>query len=202
MPNQTAISETDAGRDAGAIPIGWQVRELRKAKGISTAALATAIGKSAGYVNNVEHDRTEISVTGLKRISDALGVHISWFFQSANMPNAGEAGFVVRHDNRRQLQLAKAGIHEELLSPSLSGDIQMVLSTFAPGAVTGNVPTETDAEMAGMVLSGKLDLRIDDKQFHLQQGDSFLVPRGSTRICENKSAEDSVTVWVNTPPVY
>jgi transcriptional regulator with XRE-family HTH domain len=189
-------------RDTDPPPLGAQIRDLRKAKSISTAALAEAIGKSAGYINNIEHERTEISVTGLKRISDALDVHISWFFQALNVPNSEEAGFVVRHDNRRQLRLAGAGINEELLSPLLTSDIQMVLSTFAPGAITGNEPTQTDAEMAGIVLSGQLDISIDDKQFHLEQGDSFLVPKGARRQCENKSGNDSVTLWVNTPPVY
>jgi mannose-6-phosphate isomerase-like protein (cupin superfamily) len=56
--------------------------------------------------------------------------------------------------------------------------------------------------MAGMVLSGELDISIDDKQFHLEQGDSFIVPKGARRKCENKSAKDSITLWVNTPPVY
>lgn len=202
LMSAAAKSRTAGQRSAEPLPIGRQIRDLRKAKAISTAALAKTIGKSAGYVNNVEHERTEISVSGLKRISDALGVHISWFFQAMNVPVPEESGLVVRHNNRRQLQLTMAGIHEELLSPSLSGDVQMVLSTFAPGSVTGNAPTSTDAEMAGLVLAGSLELCIDDKQFHLEAGDSFVVPRGASRKAENKSSEDSVTVWVNTPPVY
>ncbi len=202
MLSSSTNMQADENHKTETMPIGRQIRELRKAKGLSTDALAKAIGKSAGYINNIEHERNEVTVTALKSIADALNVHISWFFQAINMPSADEMGFVVRHDNRRELQLAKAGIYEELLSPSLSGDIQMVLSTFAPGAVTGEKATKTDAEMAGFVLSGAIDLQIDDKQFHLEKGDSFLVPKGASRKCENKSSEDSITLWVNTPPVY
>ena len=78
----------------------------------------------------------------------------------------------------------------------------MVLSTFEPGAVTGNEPTETDAEMAGYVLSGEIELTIDDKVFQLEAGDSFAVPKAARRKCENKGVRESVTLWVNTPPVY
>ena len=202
MLSSSTNMQADENHKTETMPIGRQIRELRKAKGLSTDALAKAIGKSAGYINNIEHERNEVTVTALKSIADALNVHISWFFQAINMPSADEMGFVVRHDNRRELQLAKAGIYEELLSPSLSGDIQMVLSTFAPGAVTGEKATKTDAEMAGFVLSGAIDLQIDDRQFHLEKGDSFLVPKGASRKCENKSSEDSITLWVNTPPVY
>ncbi len=202
MSSAKARHQPNEAPDTEPLPVGIQIRELRKAKGFSTAKLAEAIGKSTGYVNNIENERTEVTVTALKGISDALGVHISWFFQVINMPSPEEMGFVVRHDNRRELQLAKAGIYEELLSPSLSGDIQMVLSTFAPGAITGETATKTDAEMAGFVLSGAIDLQIDDKQFHLEKGDSFLVPKGSSRKCENNSADESITLWINTPPVY
>lgn len=202
MTNLNAASQAVDNQNGDALPLGAQIRDLRKARGLSTAALAKAVGRSAGYINNVEHERTEISVTYLKLISDALNVHISWFFQGLDMPDTNEAGFVVRHDNRRRLQLTGAGISEELLSPILTSDIQMVLSTFAPGAVTGDIATQTDAEMAGVVLSGALDISIDEKQFHLEKGDSFLVPKGASRKCENRTSEESITLWVNTPPVY
>jgi len=202
MTDPNAAKQAFENYTADALPLGGQIRDLRKARGLSTAALAKAVGRSAGYINNVEHERTEISVSNLKLISDALNVHISWFFQGLDMPDSDEAGFVVRRDNRRRLRLAGAGISEELLSPILTGDIQMVLSTFEPGAVTGDIPTQTDAEMAGVVLSGALDISIDERQFHLEQGDSFLVPKGASRKCENNTSTESVTLWVNTPPVY
>lgn len=184
------------------LPLGRQIRELRKAKGLSTAELADAIGRSAGYVNNVEHDRTDVSVTSLDQISRALGVHISWFFQAMSLPAREEAGFVVRKDNRRQLTLATDGISEELLSPTLTGKSQLIVSTLVPGAVTGGPATKADAEMAGLVLSGVLDLGIDGRVFHLEAGDSFFVPEGASHESENGSSEDSVTLWVVTPPVY
>ena len=202
MHKANAITEMGEDHNAAPLPIGQQIRDLRKAKGLSTASLARAIGKSAGYVNNIENERTDVTVTSLTQISQALGVHISWFFQAADMPDPEETGYVVRHDNRRQLHLAGAGIYEELLSPSLTGDIQMVLSTFSPGAVTGSEPTKTEAEMAGFVLSGTLEISIDDKTFQLEKGDSFTVPKGAARRCRNESSEDSISVWVNTPPVY
>ena len=184
------------------LSIGRQVKDLRRAKGLSTAVLAKAIGRSAGYINNLEHDRTDVSVTVLNAISEALGVHISWFFQAINAPEPDEAGFVVRQGNRRQLRFTGVGISEELLSPSLNGKSQMIVSTFAAGAETGEAAITTDAEMAGLVLSGTLNLSIDDHEFRLNKGDSFFVPEGASHKSENKSAEDSVTLWVVTPPVY
>ena len=44
------------------LPIGDQIRALRKAKGLSTASPTTAIGKSTGFVNRIEHERTAVTV--------------------------------------------------------------------------------------------------------------------------------------------
>ena len=199
---ELGATKTVAGGTSDTVSIGQQIRALRRAKGISTADLATQIGRSAGYINNVERDRTDVSVTALSNISEALGVHISWFFQTTNLPDPEEAGLVVRAHNRRQLMLTRAGITEELLSPSLEGKSQMIISTFRPGAVTGSKPIRTDAEMAGMVVAGELLLSIDEEQFHLHVGDSFFVPKGASHKSENPGSADSVTLWVVTPPVY
>lgn len=169
---------------------------------MSTADLALEIGRSVGYVNNLENDRNDVSVTALNNICNVFGVHISWFFQVINMPRPEEAGFVVREDNRRLLQFSKSGIREELLSPTLTGKSQIILSTFRPGAVTGEEPTNTDAEMAGVVISGSLELTVDDQHFELSEGDSFLIPPGASRKCRNSSENDSVTLWAVTPPLY
>ena len=58
-------------------PLGGQIRDLRAARGMSLAALAEAIGKSIGYVSQIERGRSEISISTLKAISEALGVQIS-----------------------------------------------------------------------------------------------------------------------------
>lgn len=184
------------------IPIGEQIRALRKAKKMSTANLAVAIGKSAGFVNNIEKGRSEVSVTILKRVGDVLGVNISWFFQGFNSVTPDEAGLVVRQDNRRTLSLSQAGITEELLSPTVDAESQLLMTTIAPGASTGEAPITTDGEMTGVVLSGSLQLTIGERQFLLHAGDSFVVPKGVPHHSFNPGEEESRSIWSTTPPVF
>ena len=129
-------SEKNARNDVphrSRVLIGSEIRDLRKAKGLKLAELAFRIGRSIGFMSQIERGLSEISVQDLRRIAATLDVPLGWFFMHEDTPQ-DERGYVVRAVNRRILGSAEAGLTEELLSPDLGGDFEIVLSTFEPGA--------------------------------------------------------------------
>jgi transcriptional regulator with XRE-family HTH domain len=183
-------------------PLGNQIRDLRDARGLTLAELARAIGKSIGYVSQIERDRSEVSISTLKAISEALNVQIGWFFQGYDLRVPAEHGYVVRRDNRRRLNFPGTGIAEELLSPTLTGEAELILSTFAPGARSGDEQVSRMAEQSGYVIAGQLQLDVGARQFVLQAGDSFRIGRGESFSASNPGAETSIALWVIAPPLY
>lgn len=183
-------------------PLGNQIRDLRAARGMSLAALARAIGKSVGYVSQIERGRSEVSISTLKAVSDELGVQISWFFQGYDPRVPSEHGHIVRREHRRRLDFPGTGIEEELLSPTLTGEAELILSTFAPGARSGEKPVSRMAEQSGYVIQGQLELKIGSKRFALRPGDSFRIGRGEAYTARNPGSVDSVSLWVIAPPRY
>lgn len=183
-------------------PLGSQIRDLRAARGMNLAALAEAIGKSVGYVSQIERGRSEISISALKAISDALGVQISWFFQGYDPRVPAEHGHIVRREHRRRLSFPGTGIEEELLSPTLTGEAELILSTFAPGARSGEEPVSRMAEQSGYVIEGELELEIGGTRFALRPGDSFRIGRAEAFTVRNPGSSNSVSLWVIAPPLY
>jgi transcriptional regulator with XRE-family HTH domain len=183
-------------------PLGNQIRDLRDARGLTLAELARAIGKSIGYVSQIERDRSEVSISTLKAISEALNVQIGWFFQGYDLRVPAEHGYVVRRDNRRRLNFPGTGIAEELLSPTLTGEAELILSTFASGARSGDGQVSRMAEQSGYVIAGQLQLDVGAKQFVLQAGDSFRIGRGESFSASNPGAQTSIALWVIAPPLY
>lgn len=189
--------------DPASVRIGHQIRDLRKAKGVTLQEMAKTIDRSVGYISQVERGVSTLPIPVLQSISEALGVQITWFFHSENEQALEELGHIVRADSRRQLDFIGTGIHEELLSPSLSGSLLMILSRFSPLASSDEQPRKRKGEEAGYVQSGELELQIGEQLFHLKEGDSFSMSADETHSVRNPSASDEATViWIITPPNY
>ncbi|MBV8916121.1 MAG: helix-turn-helix transcriptional regulator [Acetobacteraceae bacterium] len=192
----------EAGEGCGALEadIGSRIRELRKIKGYTLQRMAERLGVSIGFLSQIERSRSKLSISMLKKISDLLGVHMNWFFQEGGQGLAAERDVIVRAANRRRMTFTNLGIMEELLSPNLSGPLELLLSTIAPGA-DSECYSHHGAE-AGLVLSGRLELWVGDRHFELAAGDSFSFKSTETHRCRNPGATATKVVWVITPPHY
>ncbi|MGF1529431.1 MAG: cupin domain-containing protein [Candidatus Competibacterales bacterium] len=181
--------------------IGARIRELRTARAMTIADLARSIGRSVGYVSQVERNLSPVSVAVLGAISEALGVKITWFFQGDPTPEE-ERGRIVRAAHRRSLTFGDSGMHEAILSPQLVGELGMTLCTLSPGATSGEEPLYRDAEEVGLLLEGRLRLWSDDRDYLLDPGDSFCIPRPARHRWYNPGPATTVVVWAIAPPVY
>lgn len=179
--------------------LGRDLRALRKARGLTLADVSTSLGRSVGWLSQVERDLSNTSVTDLRQIADLYGVAISTLFGDTPA-RPGEAGRVVRADARRRIGDRVAGLAEELLSPDLTDDFEVVHSVFAPGARLDTSVTRPTQEV-GYVLSGRLDLWIGDAAFTLDPGDSFRI-RGEPYRWANPYSTPCAAIWVIAPPVY
>ena len=182
------------------------IRQLRKVRGITLQQLARATGKSVGFLSQVERNLTKPSVAALQDISEALSVHIGWFFPEDSAGSSEEREFIVRRQNRRRLTYSELsgpeylGLHDSLLSANLKGDLALGISRYEPGASTGDDSYDHEGEEAGLVLSGRLELSIDGRQFVLNAGNSFSFKSNLPHRYANPSSnEDTVVVWANTP---
>jgi transcriptional regulator with XRE-family HTH domain len=180
--------------------IGSMIRDLRLARGKTIAELAAAIGRSIGYVSQIERDQSGISIGTLQKIADALGVGINWFFQGPAAAPPGERDVVVRKGNRRILDLSAKGVVEELLSPTLTGQLELIITTFQPGSTTGRGGRLRKGEEAGLIMSGELDLCVDGKRFKLAPGDSYSLRHKGRHRFENRGSAPAVLMCVLTPP--
>lgn len=185
------------------VRIGSQIRDLRKSKGITMSVMAEKIGKSVGYISQVERGVSSLPIPILQSISEVLGVQITWFFHTDNPVEIDELNYIVRKNARRHLNFAGTGISEELLTPRLSGNLLMILTTLAPSAKSDKSPRKRKGEEAGYIQSGTLELTIGNKQFTLQQGDSFSIAGSEPHFVHNPSPDqDAVVVWTLTPGQY
>jgi transcriptional regulator with XRE-family HTH domain len=186
--------------------LGNEIRQLRKVRGVTLQQLAMATGKSVGYLSQVERNLTKPSVAALQDISEALAVHIGWFFPEDNAGSPQEREHIVRKANRRRLTYSELsgteylGLHDHLLSANLNGELALGISRYQPGASTGDDSYAHDGEEAGLVIAGQLQLTIGERVHLLEAGDSFsFKSRLQHRYANPSDREDTLVVWANTP---
>ena len=201
MLDNTAQKQTDKTdglieRSSGLI--GADIRALRQGRGWTLMDLAGHIGRSVGWLSQVERGTSEPSLSDMRQIASLFSLPVSFFF--SHSPAGHEADHIVRAGQRRLMSDDDTGLTEELLSPDLGGAFEMVRSVFAPGAHV-KAPVQRDTEEAGYVISGQLELCIDGTTHLLNAGDSFRFA-GDVFEWANKGKEEAVVIWVIAPPVY
>lgn len=179
--------------------LGADLRALRKSRGLTLAETARALGKSIGWVSQVERDLSAPRMRDLRRMAELYEVPLSLFFGAHDGPEA-ERGAIVRAGSRRTVGVHDSGLVETLLSPDLTDEFEMIHSTFQPGATRAEDIRRDTSELAYMV-AGKLDVWIDGAGFTVRAGDSFRI-RGEPYRWSNPYTRPAVAVWVISPPVY
>lgn len=175
------------------------LRALRQARSLTLAQISERMGRSVGWMSQVERGISMPTLGDLRRLADLFGVPMSLFY-TREQPADTDGEVVVRATARRRLGPAEAGLVEELLSPSLGGTFEMRRRVFAPG-VSSAVQPRREAEEAGFVLSGRLTIELDGVAQELEAGDSFRFKGRSVR-WTNPAETEAVVIWVMSPPVY
>jgi quercetin dioxygenase-like cupin family protein len=109
---------------------------------------------------------------------------------------------VVRADQRKILIYPGSGIRNELLSPDLKRDIQMMRVVIPPGADTGDVSLSHAGEECGFVLQGRLEVWVGDEHYTLGPGDTIYQPSTVPHRSRNIGDTDAIIVTAITPPSF
>ena len=179
--------------------LGVDLRALRKSRGITLIDLSEKIGRSVGWLSQVERDISSPTINELRQLAKEFQVPISLFFGSSEA-KANEVGRIVRKSARRKIGGGDIGLVEELLSPDLTDDFEVLRSVFNPNAKLENFVVRPTQEV-GYVVSGNLNLWIENEMFELEPGDSFRI-RGEQFKWANPNNENAIVIWVIAPPIY
>jgi len=181
--------------------LGPRIRALRQQREMTLAKLAARSGLSVGHLSQVERSLSTPSIPQLQQISHAMGMTIGWFFEREPPRDVEEDRVVVRAGRRKELRIEELGLIDELLVPNLDGALELLLCTIQPGG--GSLENYThEGEEAGLLLSGSLNLWVDDTLYVLESGDSFAFASTRPHRYLNRGLGPAQIVWAITPPSF
>lgn len=184
--------------DVNGRTLGADIRALRKARGVTLIDLSKSMGRSVGWLSQVERDLSTPTIADLGDIAKLLDVDISSLMQTGHAP--GEEGLIVRSTARRPIGSRTPGLVEGLLSPDLTDDFEVIHCHFEPGSQI-TTPLTRPTQEVGYIVKGRFQLTVADKCFRLSTGDSFRL-RGEPFSWSVPYANPCEIIWVISPPVY
>lgn len=188
--------------------VGGEIREVRKARGLTLTELGKKANCSAAYLSRIERGDTRINVELLEKIGLALEVDPKWFFPSRTGSGELERSYIVRTNNRRSMSelyarpFEELEFSDELISSSFAGTFYMVITTFPPNSNKSLKAEEgyvSDGEQHGLVIEGELELTLGDENIALKPGDSWSFPNTIPHRFCNIGKSKAKIIWASSP---
>ncbi len=179
--------------------VGQRIRALRTARSLSLKTVSSQSGFSIAMLSLIERGLSSASIRVLTKLATVLGATVADFIPGGDQGVTDPDTPVLRLAQRPLIDIWRAGITKQVLTPTRHGNHGLVLYevSIAPRGSTGGENYTHEGEEAGVVLEGVLQLCIQDESYLLNAGDGFRFLSATGHRFSNPS--DSVTrvLWVN-----
>ncbi|WP_342513599.1 XRE family transcriptional regulator [Sporosarcina sp. FSL K6-1522] len=149
--------------------LGANIKDLRLMKRMTLSDVSKKSGLSISFLSQVERSKSSVTMTSLKKISEALGVNVSHFFQAT----ATQSASITRKEDRKELNYRDMSFS----FANLGGDFQNpifepIIATLLPGE-TQKKPYSHKGQEFLYVLEGTLTVILNNEEQLLYPGDSL-----------------------------
>lgn len=177
--------------------LGLTLRVARRERGLTVEALAASAGVSSGLISQLERGRGNPAFLTLRRLAEALALPIAHFVQGPP-----SSGMLVRADQRKRLHLPDAELVHELLTPSLQGKLEVLITRIPPGWTNVLNPFMHEGEECIHLLEGALEVTVGKTRFALGVGDSLTYEAHVPHWYANDSGATARLLGAVTPPSF
>ncbi len=180
------------------IDIGGRLRHLRMLHGLSQRTLAKRAGVTNSTISLIESNGTNPSVGALKRILDGIPVGLAEFF--AFEPERPRQAFYAAEE---LVEIGRGPISYRQVGETMFGrSLQILKECYQSGADTGKVPLSHEGEEGGIVISGRLEVTVEDQRRILGPGDAYSFDSRRPHRFRCVGAEPCEVISACTPPTF
>lgn len=186
---QATLMEQDTAR---------RLRALRHRHNLSQRQLARQAGVANATISQVEAGKLNPTVGMLKKILDGVPMPLSEFFADDVQP--ADRIFFRATD---LTEIADGGVSYRQVGAPLAGKaIQLLQECYQPGAGTGRHALAHEGEECGIVLAGRLEVRVGDQTALLGPGDAYYFRSNQPHRFRNTGNEPCELITACTPPSF
>jgi len=199
-PRRRPENRSAATGDAAAL--GAQLRELRLARKWTLKSLAAKSGVAIGYLSEIERGQSNITLSVLKRVCGALETTVGALLEDGQRRSTPSSVTVLRRGQRKKVVLPGIGIANELISPDLQKQMEIIWVEAEPGADSGGHPHQHEGEECGVIFRGAMEFEVDGQTWMLEPGDSIYLASTHPHRWRSCGKERLEAIWIITPPTF
>ncbi|MBE1556703.1 helix-turn-helix domain-containing protein [Sporosarcina limicola] len=174
--------------------IGDSIKELRLNKRMTLSEVSKKSGLSISFLSQVERFKSSVTLTSLKKISEALDVNLSYFFHT----NVDQSPSITRNKEREEHNYQDMNFKfSNLLGNFQNPVFEPIIATLLPGEKQRKPYSHKGQEFL-YVLEGTLTVILDDNEHLLHLGDSLHIDSTTPHTWFNASEKPAKLLIVAT----
>lgn len=181
------------------IDIGYKIKKIRKEKNMSISELAQKSDVSQGLISQIERNNVTPTIVSLWKIAKSLDVSVGYFFDEQVKPTLSP---IVNKNERKRILASNNNAIYELLSHDLNRKIEFLYITIKVGDSSTEDFVTHEGEECGIVIKGKLLVKMEDAEYLLTEGDSIYFDSTTPHRYINVGDSICESVWAMTPPSF
>ena len=182
----------------GGLDVGARLKAVRESAGLSQRELAKRSGVTNSAISLIEQDAHSPSLASLHRILSALPISMADFFA---LPVSQRNVMFFDSDDLTVVTRGEADLRV-LAAERRDKQLQLFIERYQPGASTGEEPVAHDGETAAVVLSGVVEVTVDNATHVLRRGGGYHLIGRQPYTLRNIGRTIAVVACACTPPMF
>lgn len=180
------------------LPIGTQIKSIRKQKNVSLTELAESSGVQIATLSRIEHGRMTGTIESHLAISKALDIDITDLYLGIqdNIPSPIKA-----NDSLEAMQSPNPNISKEILARNVSQKKMLpTIICLEPNTKTNKDNAKPGSEAFVFMLDGLITLKVSNQEIKLDKNSSIYFNPAQPYVIENTSqAKPAKLLLILTP---
>lgn len=168
--------------------IGHSIKELRKAKNMTLQDLSDKTDLSVSYLSMLERGLNSPTIANLQKICGVLGIVLPDLLMHAKNESP-----LIKGSQRKVIFQGENNVRYEALtngSHALTGLAMYVLDNSV------HISDIHTTDELGFIVQGELDMNLGATTYHLQEGDSLIIPANTKHSFAKTGDKECVSIWV------
>ena len=175
--------------------IGRRIRNFRNRNGLTQQELADRTELTKGFISQLERGQVSASVVTLMDLIECLGMTPAEFFKE-------EEEKVVFTEDEYFEKLDEMGNSRQWIVPTAQKfQMEPLLVVVQPHSSLEEDKPHNGEEF-GYLMSGRLNVCLGEKVYHIKSGESFYYQASQKHRLENPGSWPAKLLWISTPPEF